>query len=74
MNLALKAVMNGDEILNTFDHVTLDYATIGPLYLYSFIALFMYVVLNVFIAILEEAYFATTCSKRAVEVFADNAT
>ena len=59
----LFAVMNGDEILDTFDEVSYN-DNVGQIYLYSFITLFMYVFLNVFIAIVEEAFFFTASAKR----------
>lgn len=61
----LFAVMNGDVILDTFDALELHHFAIsGKLYLYSFIALFIYVVLNIFVAIVEEAFFATRSCRR----------
>ena len=67
--MTLFAVMNGDEIFDTFEALSQDFPIASQVFLYSFIALFMYVVLNVFIAIIEEAYFATTTSKRVLEYF-----
>lgn len=61
----LFAVMNGDEILDTFDALELHHFRVsGKLFLYSFIALFIYVVLNIFVAIVEEAFFATRARRR----------
>ncbi|RLN45202.1 hypothetical protein BBJ28_00023241, partial [Nothophytophthora sp. Chile5] len=69
----LFALMNGDVILDTFDAMELHHFFVsGKLYLYSFISLFMYVVLNIFIAIVEEAFFATqTTRRRLSELLAD---
>lgn len=61
----LFAVLNGDVILDTFDALDLHHFSVsGKLYLYSFIALFIYVVLNIFVAIVEEAFFATRSCRR----------
>ncbi|CAI5730039.1 unnamed protein product [Peronospora destructor] len=63
--ITLFSLMNGDIIMDTFDAMELHHFTVsGRAYLYSFISLFMYVVLNIFIAIVEEAFFATQSSRR----------
>ncbi|CAI5727725.1 unnamed protein product [Peronospora farinosa] len=63
--ITLFSLMNGDIIMDTFDAMELHHFTVsGSAYLYSFISLFMYVVLNIFIAIVEEAFFATQSSRR----------
>lgn len=65
----LFAVMNGDVILDTFDAFDLHhFAVSGKIYLYSFISLFIYVVLNIFVAIVEEAFFATRSCRRMLSV------
>lgn len=65
----LFAIMNGDEILDTFDAMELHgYAVSGKVYLYAFISMFIYVVLNIFIAIVEEAFFATRSTRRTLSV------
>ncbi|GLE02890.1 hypothetical protein PINS_up011754 [Pythium insidiosum] len=67
--MTLFAVLNGDVILDTFDALERHgFATSGTLYLYSFIALFIYVVLNIFIAIVEEAFFATRNCRRLLDL------
>lgn len=55
--VTLFAILNGDVIRETFLDLTPFYPTVGQIYLYSFISLFIYVVLNVFIAIIEESFF-----------------
>ncbi|KAG7392072.1 Mucolipin-2 [Phytophthora pseudosyringae] len=63
--VTLFSLMNGDIIMDTFDAMELhQFIVSGKVYLYSFISLFMYVVLNVFIAIVEEAFFATQSTRR----------
>eukprot|EP00644_Phytophthora_capsici_P007323 jgi/Phyca11/546359/estExt2_Genewise1Plus.C_PHYCAscaffold_210023 len=63
--VTLFSLMNGDIIMDTFDAMELHQFVIsGKVYLYSFISLFMYVVLNIFIAIVEEAFFATQSTRR----------
>lgn len=55
--VTLFAVLNGDVIRETFLNLLPVYPAISQIYLYTFICLFIYVVLNVFIAIVEEAFF-----------------
>ncbi|OWZ16130.1 Mucolipin [Phytophthora megakarya] len=63
--ITLFSLMNGDIIMDTFDAMELHHFIVsGKVYLYSFISLFMYVVLNIFIAIVEEAFFATQSTRR----------
>ncbi|OQR97768.1 mucolipin [Thraustotheca clavata] len=69
--VTLFSIMNGDIILETFDALKLDFPVIGAFYVYSFIALFLYIVLNIFIAIVEESYFATRSYKRSLEVLSN---
>ncbi|OQR93411.1 mucolipin-like protein [Achlya hypogyna] len=66
--ITLFSIMNGDIILDSFDALKADFPILGAAYLYSFIALFIYIVLNIFIAIVEESYFATRSYKRALDV------
>ncbi|TMW68226.1 hypothetical protein Poli38472_007898 [Pythium oligandrum] len=67
--MTLFAVMNGDVILDTFDALERHgFMVSGKFYLYSFVSLFIYVVLNVFIAIVEEAFFATRQCRRMLDV------
>lgn len=65
----LFSILNGDEILDTFDALNLHgFSVSGKVYLYTFISLFIYVVLNIFIAIVEEAFFATRKTRRTLSV------
>ena len=56
--VSLFALLNGDVIHEAFEDVSVNSPFIGPIYLYSFLVLFMYVVLNVFLSIVEEAFFS----------------
>ncbi|KAG7399519.1 Mucolipin-2 [Phytophthora boehmeriae] len=68
--VTLFSLMNGDIIMDTFDAMELHhFAVSGKVYLYTFISLFMYVVLNIFIAIVEEAFFATQSTRRRLRDF-----
>ena len=69
----LFSIMNGDSILDTFKALSITAPYLGAIFLYSFICLFMYVVLNVFIAIIEEAFFATRTSIRVLENMSSSA-
>ena len=63
--ITLFSLMNGDVIMDTFDAMELHHFIVsGKVYLYSFTSLFTYVVLNIFIAIVEEAFFATQSTRR----------
>eukprot|EP00820_Chromera_velia_P028132 Cvel_11466.t1-p1 / transcript=Cvel_11466.t1 / gene=Cvel_11466 / organism=Chromera_velia_CCMP2878 / gene_product=Mucolipin-2, putative / transcript_product=Mucolipin-2, putative / location=Cvel_scaffold721:63832-71391(+) / protein_length=1263 / sequence_SO=supercontig / SO=protein_coding / is_pseudo=false len=55
--LSLFSVLNGDDIRNVFKNLKEIHPMFGEIYLYSFLCLFMYVVLNVFISIIEDAFF-----------------
>ena len=61
--VTLFAVLNGDVIRETFLNLFPVYPVISQIYLYTFICLFIYVVLNVFIAIVEEAFFMSRRSQ-----------
>ena len=68
--ITLFAILNGDVIRETF--LNLDSGgspVVSQVYMYSFICLFIYVVLNVFIAIIEEAFFSAW---NAVEVSSES--
>jgi hypothetical protein len=67
-SVTLFSVMNGDVILDTFDSFQVFYPMTGKIYLYSFICLFIYVVLNIFVAIIEEAFFATRSCRRMLDI------
>lgn len=71
--ITLYSVLNGDVIRETFMDVVNDYPVVTQLYLYSFISLFMYVVLNVFIAIVEESFFSTRAAAKNMETFTKQA-
>ena len=53
----LFSLLNGDIIRDTFSDIGQLRPIIGEAYLYSFLCLFIYVVLHMFISIVEEAYF-----------------
>jgi len=65
----LFAVLNGDVIRETFTDLVSIYPMLSQVYLYSFICLFTFVVLNVFIAIVEESFFSTRSKARSMELF-----
>lgn len=54
----LFSLLNGDIIRDTFSDVGQLIPFWGEMYLYSFLCLFIYVVLHIFISIVEEAYFS----------------
>ncbi|CCI48273.1 unnamed protein product [Albugo candida] len=73
--VTLFAVMNGDVVLDTFETLSShSFNIIGNIYLFSFIALSIYVVLNIFIALVEEAFFASRASRRSLDVLLSDAT
>nr|CCA22571.1 mucolipinlike protein putative [Albugo laibachii Nc14] len=73
--VTLFAVMNGDVILDTFETLAChSFNIIGNIYLFSFIALSIYVVLNIFIALVEEAFFASRASRKSLDVLLSDAT
>ena len=53
----LFSLLNGDIIRDTFTDIGQLVPFWGELYLYSFLCLFIYVVLHIFISIVEESYF-----------------
>eukprot|EP00753_Platysulcus_tardus_P013157 PLAT3630.4.p1 GENE.PLAT3630.4~~PLAT3630.4.p1 ORF type:complete len:333 (+),score=127.56 PLAT3630.4:28-999(+) len=55
--ITLFAVLNGDVVRDTYMTLLPLFPSVSQIYLYTFICLFMYVVLNVFIAIIEESFF-----------------
>ena len=67
--ITLFAVLNGDVIRESFMDILPFYPLISQLYLYSFVCLFIYVVLNVFIAIVEESFFSTREKARSMQRF-----
>ena len=67
--ITLFAVLNGDVIRESFMDILPFYPLVSQLYLYSFVCLFIYVVLNVFIAIVEESFFATREKARSMQRF-----
>jgi len=68
--ITLFALLNGDEIRETFMDLVYEHSFVAQVYVYSFVCLFIYVVLNVFIAIVEESFFATRAKARSMELFA----
>ncbi|ETO20486.1 hypothetical protein RFI_16731 [Reticulomyxa filosa] len=62
--VTLFSLLNGDSIHDVFAEVYSSSPVISRFYLYVFIALFIYAVLNIFIAIVEDAFFA---SKRSAK-------
>ena len=54
----LFSLLNGDIIRDTFSDICQLRPGWGEVYLYSFLCLFIYVVLHLFISIVEEAYFS----------------
>ena len=63
----LFSVLNGDIIWQTFDELQRHGSIVASLYLYSFISIFMYVILNLFIALVEECYFSVILSHQEDE-------
>lgn len=57
--VTLFALLNGDVIHDVFDEIHPAHPYISRVYLYTFISLFIYAVLNIFIAIIEDAFFAS---------------
>ncbi len=57
--VTLFSLLNGDVIHDIFDDLFPTHPTISRIYLYTFICLFIYAVLNIFIAIIEDAFFAS---------------
>ena len=57
-SVTLFALLNGDVIHDVFDAIYDASPVVSRVYLYSFIMLFIYAVLNIFIAIVEDAFFA----------------
>ncbi|KAL0227583.1 hypothetical protein RCL1_003727 [Eukaryota sp. TZLM3-RCL] len=54
--VTLFALINGDEILDVFDEIYSVAPVLSRLYIYSYIAFFIYCMLNIFIQIMEGAY------------------
>jgi hypothetical protein len=69
----LFSLLNGDIIRDTFTDVGDILPFWGHVYLYTFLCLFIYVVLHIFISIVEEAYFSVKASAaREEELFDQN--
>jgi hypothetical protein len=64
----LFSLLNGDIIRDTFSDICQLRPGWGELYLYSFLCLFIYVVLHLFISIVEEAYFSAKHQETPTEV------
>jgi uncharacterized membrane protein (DUF106 family) len=54
--LSLFGMMNGDSILDIIQDITQNSYFLGQLYIYSFNILFICVVINIFVSIIEEAF------------------
>lgn len=54
--VTLFSLINGDGVHATFEELYSEHKFISRLYLYSFISLFIYAVLNIFIVIIEDAF------------------
>mmetsp|Transcript_28350 Transcript_28350/g.69037 ORF Transcript_28350/g.69037 Transcript_28350/m.69037 type:complete len:790 (-) Transcript_28350:141-2510(-) len=57
--VTLFSLLNGDVIHDVFDDLHANSPIVSRIYLYSFLALFIYAVLNIFVAIIEDSFFAT---------------
>lgn len=64
--VTLFSVLNGDVILDTFASLMGRFPFMGQVYVYSFVSLFIYVVLNVLIALVEEAFFQSSAETSAI--------
>jgi hypothetical protein len=64
----LFSLLNGDIIRDTFSDICNLRPGLGEAYLYSFLCLFIYVVLHLFISIVEEAYFSAKHQESPQEV------
>eukprot|EP00475_Leptophrys_vorax_P036227 TRINITY_DN6081_c0_g1_i3.p1 TRINITY_DN6081_c0_g1~~TRINITY_DN6081_c0_g1_i3.p1 ORF type:complete len:284 (+),score=81.65 TRINITY_DN6081_c0_g1_i3:275-1126(+) len=58
-SVTLFSLLNGDEIHDVFDALYPHFPVLSRIYLFTFIAMFIYAVLNIFIAIVEDAFFAS---------------
>lgn len=56
--ITLFALLNGDVIHDVFDQLCVFHPLIACVYLFTFISLFMYIVLNIIIATITDAFFA----------------
>jgi len=65
----LFSVLNGDVIYLTFKSLWRSNSTWVNLYLFSFITIFMYLVLNVVIALVEHSYFLSQGKERTFDTF-----
>ena len=57
--ITLFAVMNGDEVADSFNEMTTAQPVMAQIFWYTYICLFIFVVLNIFIAIIEAAHEVT---------------
>jgi len=64
--ITLFALLNGDDIRDAFEQLNENYPypIVPTIYLYSFIALFITAILNIFIFIIEDSYHAAKYSRR----------
>jgi len=64
--VTLFSVLNGDVILDTFTELVGAFPLVGQVYMYSFVSLFIYVVLNILIALVEEAHFQSSAETASI--------
>jgi len=66
-SITLFALLNGDDIRDSFEQLNQNYPypLVPTIYLYSFIALFITAILNIFIFIIEDSYHAAKYSRRS---------
>ena len=57
--VTLFSLLNGDVIHDVFEDIHPNSPVVSRIFLYSFLALFIYAVLNIFVAIIEDSFFAT---------------
>ena len=55
--ITLFSLSNGDSIKDTFAELIVVNPVVGQIYLYSFVIIFSYIVLNLVLAIVEEVFF-----------------
>lgn len=67
--IILFALAQGDSVLDTFRDLSGFYFFLGQVYLYLFCIMFIVVVLNIFIAIIEEAYIISKMQNKTHWVF-----
>jgi len=66
-SITLFSVLNGDSILDVYLQLGYYFPVLGQIYLYLFISLLIYVVLNIVIATVEESFFNSRSYKRSLQ-------